>query len=154
MYFKCECVHFGRWGWTFGFIQISGSFAMIFPGQNFVLVYVVLQPGWRTMRMPGPEREILNLNIFFFFLSLLQTLGVKMLGKSQGNRTGIEVRCLAGFFSRCYCARAISSLASWAENDVLQTYPICRKQLSCHRDICIAFTGRGLLGSSLRSDNS
>lgn len=96
MYFKSECIHCRRWGWMFGFVQICGSFAMIFTGQNFVLVYVILQPGWRTIRMPGPEKEILNLNFFFF--SLLQTVGVKMLGKSQGNWTGIEVICLEGCF--------------------------------------------------------
>lgn len=91
MYFKSGFVHCGRWGWKSGFIQISGSFAMICMGQNFILVYVVLQPGWRAIKMPGPEKEILNLNIFF----AIATVGVKMLGKSQGNWTGIEVMCLA-----------------------------------------------------------
>lgn len=150
MYFKSGFVHCGRWGWKSGFIQISGSFAMICMGQNFILVYVVLQPGWRAIKMPGPEKEILNLNIFF---AIANSWG-KNAGKVPRKLNWYRSHVLSWLCFRCFFVFSISSPTARTESDVLRINPICRKLQSWCGAICIAFNSRGMLGSFLRSDNS
>lgn len=61
--------------------------------------------------------------------------------------------CLAGRVLAAFFVLSISSLAAWTENDVLQTNLVCRELQFLHVAICSAFTGRGMPGSFLRSDN-
>lgn len=147
MYFKSGFVHSGRWGVEAWLHSNQWEFCCDLHGPEFHPCLCSFAARLKSYEDAWARKR--NLESQY----CLQTVGVKLLGKSQGNWAGIKVMCLAGHVLDGFFVLSISSLAAWTVNDVLQSNLICRELQFWHVAICDAFTDRGVTGSFSRSDN-